>query len=499
MSITGRLTSFLPTTAWHSTLLLVAVFTLLHILTMGNVELTNDEAQYALYGYYLDWSYFDHPPLSGWLNASILPFSDSEFALRLWPLLLATLTSFLLYGFSRELFPNESAWLAFIAVVVYQSSIISQLFALAMLPDTPLIPIALSAAWLLYRALKNNQAHLWLYVGLLFGLAGLAKYTAVTLVFTAIIALVLFKQYKILSTKWPWVAVAVATVVISPVLYWNMQHDWISINYQLNHGSPDAAWKIKNLLISQVTQLISYSPFVFVLGYIAIFDNLKNSKGVINKSGDSDKAGKYILAFALPALVLFAWSSGYEQNLPHWTAMAWIALSPLTAKWILHHWHNKSLRVFTYLSLSYSLIMAVAVHLLLATSILPFSDNKHPLEDIYGWKKVAAYAVQQQQEMKNNDAVIFVGNWSQFARLAWYAKPTPVQVTDTRMGQSDIWYGSPQKGDNGILVVPAKYKNTAASGLQKFERCASAEDVEQELNGKIAATFQVYKCYGYKG
>jgi len=143
--------------------------------------------------------------------------------------------------------------------------------------------------------------------------------------------------------------------------------------------------------------------------------------------------------------------------------------------------------------------MSVAVHLLLATSILPFKDNEHPLEDIYGWKKVATHAVQSLQEMNNKDAVIFVGNWSQFARLAWYAKPTPVQVTDTRSGQSDIWYGSPQKGSHGVLVVPPKYKNTEASGLKKFTHCGNAEEVSQKLDGKIAATFQVYKCYGYKG
>lgn len=461
---------------------------------MGHVELTNDEAQYALYGYYLDWSYFDHPPLSGWLNASILPFSDSDFALRIWPLLLATLSSFLLYGFSRELFPTESAWVAFVAVGLYQASIISQLFALAMLPDTPLIPIAISAAWLLYRALNNTQPHLWLYVGLLFGLAGLAKYTAVTLVFTAIIALILFKQYKVLATKWPWIAIAAATVVITPVLYWNIQHDWISIDYQLNHGTPDASWQIKNLLTSQLAQLITYSPIVFVLGYIAIFSSLKKAR-----TTPSSLAEKYILAFALPALVLFAWSSGYEQNLPHWTAMGWIALSPLIAKWLVQHWSKQPVRIFSYLALTYSVVMSIAIHLLLATSIMPFNNNQHPLEDIYGWKKVAARAVQSRQEMDNKEAVIFVGNWSQFARLAWYAKPAPVQVTDTRNGQSDIWYGSPQKGAEGVLVVPPKYKNTDASGLQKFERCGKAEEVNQELSGKIAATFQVYKCYGYKG
>ena len=197
---------------------------------MGQAELTNDEAQYALYGYYLDWSYFDHPPLVGWLNAVILQFSDSDFALRIWPLLLATLTSFLLYGFTAEIFPEESPWLSTIAVALYQASIISHVFALAMLPDTPLIPIALSAVWLLARVLKGNQAHQWIYVGLLFGLAGLAKYTAVTLVITAIFGLVIYKTQKSLFTKWPWIAILVASIAISPILYWNIQHVWISIS-----------------------------------------------------------------------------------------------------------------------------------------------------------------------------------------------------------------------------------------------------------------------------
>ena len=462
---------------------------------MGQAELTNDEAQYALYGYYLDWSYFDHPPLVGWLNAFILQFSDSDFALRIWPLLLAALTSFLLYGFTAELFPTESPWISTIAVLLYQASIISQVFALAMLPDTPLVPIALTSVWLLVRVLKGNQPHLLIYIGLLFGLAGLAKYTAVTLVVTAIFGLVIYKAHKILFTKWPWIAIFVASIVISPILYWNIQHDWISIAYQLNHGAPNVAWNIKNALISQTSQFITYSPAVFIFGLLAVFSSFRNS--------NTDKAGKYILSFSLPVLILFAWMSGYQQTLPHWTALGWIALMPLTAKWLYHNWHKKSVRIMSYVSFTYSFVMIITFHLLLATSVMPFENNKHPLEDIYGWKKVAGKAVElqatMQDEDKNNTPVIFTGNWSQFSRLAWYAKPAHVQVTDQRYGQSDIWYGSAKIGSNGVLVVPPKYKDTVTSGLQKFTNCNFHSNVSQKINNKIAATYQLFKCYGYKG
>ena len=263
----------------------------------------------------------------------------------------------------------------------------------------------------------------------------------------------------------------------------------------LDHGAPDVAWNYKNALISLTSQFITYSPAVFIFGILAAFTSLKNKS---NK-----KSEKYILSFALPVLILFAWMSGYQQTLPHWTALGWIALMPLTAKWLFHNWHKKSVRVMSYVSFTYSFVMIITFHLLLSTSLMPFENNKHPLEDIYGWKKVAGKAVElqatMQSEDKNNTPVIFTGNWSQFARLAWYAKPSPVQVTDQRYGQSDIWYGSAKIGSNGVLVVPPKYKDTVTSGLQKFTRCDFHSSVSQEINSKIAATYQLYKCYGLKG
>ena len=482
------------TSPGRTAVVIVAFFSLLHLFVMGHADLTNDEAQYALYGYYLDWSYFDHPPLSGWINALVLKFSDSEFALRLWPLLLSILTSYLLYGFSRELFPAASQWLGTLTVLVYQSSMITQVIALAMLPDTPLIPLAVGAYWTLLRAIKNNSARDWILTGILFGLAGLAKYTAVTLVITAIAALFIYRRSRIIFSPWPWLAVIIAGILIIPVIYWNMQHDWISINYQLNHGAPDTAWQFGNFLISQLSQLISYSPAIYIFGFLAIIFVLRNRK---------DQNQLYILAMALPGLVLFNWNSGYAQALPHWTAVAWISLSPLIAYWLIQNWQSKAIRISSYLNLGYSILLTLLIHVALGTNLIPYKENKHPLEDIHGWKQASMQARQHLQTMKQQEPeknpVILVGNWSQFARLAWYAKPDPVQVTDTRYGQSDIWYGSIEKGTNGVLVVPPIFLNDAGNGIAKFEKCLLIENFEYKLDNKVAATYPFYRCYNYQG
>ena len=38
-----------------------------------------------------------------------------------------------------------------------------------------------------------------------------------------------------LRTPWPYVAVLVAVAVMSPVLYWNAQHDWVNFRHNMGH------------------------------------------------------------------------------------------------------------------------------------------------------------------------------------------------------------------------------------------------------------------------
>ena len=103
---------FKSLTPLQATLLLIMATTILRLIAASSTELTTDEAHYALYGYYLDWSYFDHPSLIGWLQAIVLNFSDSDLALRLMPIMLFAAASFALFKVSIRLFPNETHWKA---------------------------------------------------------------------------------------------------------------------------------------------------------------------------------------------------------------------------------------------------------------------------------------------------------------------------------------------------------------------------------------------------
>lgn len=474
--------------------MLVAGISLVHLLVAGRFDLSVDEAHYALYGYLADWSYFDHPPMVGWLQALALRFGEDEFTLRLWPILFSALASGVLYRLTRELFPGESAWLAFGAVVFLQSAVVYQLLGLALVPDGPLLLFALAGALFLARGLEKGRTADWVLVGMFFGLAGLSKYTAVTLVISALIAISWERRWGLLRTPGPWLALFTAAILIAPVLWWNFQHDWVSLRYQLGHGAPNRSWEVTRFLNSQARQLLAYSPGIYLFGLTALAGSVGQWR--------SDRGVRFCTALAAPVLLLFGWGSGFEETLPHWTLFAWAAAAPLAVRWIVRRWEGRPVRFGVKASLAYSLFFALLIHSQLFAPWIPFQAHRNPFGDLIGWREAAERAEMLLGRLGGGGEPpprLFVGNWSLASRIAWYARPRPVLVTDHRFDQFDLWFGSPREGSVGILVVPDTYFGKPdKSGKGKFDRCALIDRLTVERDRVPVHTFRFYRCEGYR-
>jgi 4-amino-4-deoxy-L-arabinose transferase-like glycosyltransferase len=481
-------------TSLQATLLLIATCTLLRLLAAGNAGLSVDEAHYALYGYHLDWSYFDHPPMIGWLQAIALKFSASDLAMRVLPILLFVATSWVMYRVTLTLFPKESPWLGFISVALMQSGIMFQLIGMAMLPDTPLLLLGLLLLGVLYSIVIEGRVRYWLWLGVLLGLAALSKYTSISLLMTVILVLTIGKQWKQLLTPWPWLAIAVGSILILPILYWNYHHEWISFLYQLHHGTGNSGWDWLRFIESEGAQLLVYGPGVFIFGLIALVAGFRNWR----------ESGAWMcLSFALPVLLLFGMGAGYEMTLPHWTSLGWAGLAPLTAYWLYRHWQSKWVRIGVRTAIAYSIIVSAIIFSELISPWIPFDDKGNPLQDLYGWQKAAQRAEQLRQEMitgKNtNPPQLFTDNWTYASRLAWYDRPTPVQVLDNRYDQFDIWFGSPQYKARGIVVLwPDQDTDMATGGAGQFSSCKLLEKLPISNHGHLISTFTYYSCYGFR-
>ena len=486
-------------TPFQATVLLVIATTVMRLVAAGSTELTTDEAHYALFGLHLDWSYFDHPSLIGWLQAIVLLFSDSDLALRVMPILLYSTASLVLFRVSVTLFPNETPWLGFVSVALVQSAVMLQLIGLAMLPDGPLLLLGLLVVLALHRVLLDGGLRYWLWLGLLLGLAGLSKYTAVSLIITVLLALLFNRQMRQLRSPGPWLALVIGVIVIMPVLYWNYRHDWISFLYQIHHGTGKLSWELKRVLISQAGQLLVYGPGIYVFGMIATVAGVNE----LRKSGVQGEPGVMLcLVLALPLLLLFGWNSGYEMTLPHWTSFGWIALSPLAARWIIRSWHKRWVRVCVRSSIVYAVLFIGIVFSQLISPWIPFPENKNFLRDLYGWGQAAQKAEKLRIEIASTEGstpLIFTENWTLASRLSWYARPTPVQVTDTRYDQFDLWFGSPQNGARGILVLWPDENAVPGTGANgQFASCALRERLPVMVNARLTSTFSFYACDEYK-
>ena len=481
-------------TPLQATNLLIAASALLRLLTAGGVGLSVDEAHYALYGLHLDWSYFDHPPMIGWLQAIALQFSTSDLAMRVMPMLLFVGTSWVLFRVTLVLFPNETPWLGFISVALLQSGVIFQLIGMAMLPDTPLLLLGLLLLWVLHGIVIEGRVQQWIWLGVLLGLAALSKYTSISLLLTVLLALTVGKQWRQLRTPWPWLAIVVGSILIMPILYWNYRHDWISFLYQFHHGTGKSNWDWMRFFASEGAQLLTYGPGLVVFGLIALVACLKQWR----------ETGVWLcLLFAVPVLFLFGMGAGYEMTLPHWTSLGWAGLAPLTAYWLHRHWQSAWVRIGVRGAIVYSVVVIVVIFSELIFPWMPFSDNENPLRDLYGWPQAAQRAEQLRQQMSTEQGssapLLFTDNWTYGSRLAWYARPVPVQITDTRYDQFDIWFGSPQNDVRGILVLwPDQDAVPATGGAGQFAACELRDRLPVRSHGHLISTFSFYACHGFR-
>src|SRR4028119_1663605 len=80
----------------HRTLFFLAWF-VINLVQAGTTGLFHDEAYYWMYSMYLDWGYFDHPPMVAFLIRMGYILFHNEFGVRLMTVVLNTLSLLIIY------------------------------------------------------------------------------------------------------------------------------------------------------------------------------------------------------------------------------------------------------------------------------------------------------------------------------------------------------------------------------------------------------------------
>jgi len=66
------------------------------------IPLTGDEAYHYVWGKYLDFGYYDHPPMIGWLNHFTLYLGETKLILRAPTIIFGIIIGLALYQFLKK-------------------------------------------------------------------------------------------------------------------------------------------------------------------------------------------------------------------------------------------------------------------------------------------------------------------------------------------------------------------------------------------------------------
>ena len=477
----------------------LAALVLLHLAVGASLGLSVDEAHYLLYALHPALSYFDHPPMVGWLQWPMVSLGAPVWLLRLLPGLVWAATVYSAYRLALRLSAAnamaQSGAVGLWTLAVLALAPLLHVLGMGLLPDTLLMffgIMLMGQTWRLMQPHALQARGAWLLWGLLLGLAGLSKYTAIFMALASAWCLLAVHGLRVLRAPWAWLGLLPALLLVAPVALWNAQHDWISFRYQASHGA-GGAWEAAQLLRFGLVQLLAF-------GLLLLW-------GLRNRW-----RGGVLRAFFWIPLGVLALLSGGGSSLPHWTAPAWVALAPFAglalARYAYAHGDTRrQRRRVRWLGVLVALQASACAALmgLMLSAGAPFFPQSlrttavgaNPFADLHGWDAAGARA--RALARAQGLASVSVQNWTLASRLGWYAQPLAVHVLAPGSDQFSLWAGDLPVGADTLLVDWSHLSFELPLAPQGFARCDVLDTLDVHHGSAPLARFRFYACRGWAG
>lgn len=478
------------------TLILVGASLALRTVFASSAGLGVDESYTAATSRVLALSTFDHPPMAWWLtHAAASLLGESDLALRAPFLLLFVLTSGLMFALTRRLFGGEAGFYAVLALSL--SPVLGMTDASWIVPDAPLLPALLGAAYALSRVFFDKdpaRGRWWLVAGFCAGLALLAKYHALFFLAGAgIFMLTSAPQRFWLATPWPYVAGLVALLLFSPVLVWNAQHEWVSFLFQgARSGPPHLNFVAPLALIG--LQSLFLAPWIFFPLAALFFRALWRGPAQEKDWLLACLAALPILLFTLVAF----WSS--RRVLPHWVAPGYLMLFPLLGREIAIRMEQGAVWVRRGLIAAAALIVvgiglvAILPHLPLAA----LSGAQYPLFEMLDWDDFARAL--DERGLRQPKTFIAATRWLDAGKIdyALHGSPPVLCLSDDPRGFGLIRDPRDFLGWTALIAAPDLTLEEARRRYGRFfDMIEPLEPIAIRAGGRPAIALHVFRAVNF--
>jgi 4-amino-4-deoxy-L-arabinose transferase-like glycosyltransferase len=230
---------------WLGVLALIVAMTVLRGVYASLVDLRTDEAYYWTWSKENVLSFLDHPPMVAWfVRFGTAIFGDTNFGARFAGLVAMLAAQLLLADLVWRV--TRDLRIAVVAVLMMEASLYYGLLMTKIAPDVPLVLFVTALAWALVRLAESGDGRWWLAAGIFAGLAALSKFT-VALLIPAVLAFMWVPNWRgrWMRSPYPWTAAALGLLLFSPVVIWNMQHDWASFRFQAVRAAASHPWSLR--------------------------------------------------------------------------------------------------------------------------------------------------------------------------------------------------------------------------------------------------------------
>ncbi|MFM1794054.1 MAG: hypothetical protein RL642_439 [Bacteroidota bacterium] len=405
-------------------------------------ELFDDEAYYWVYAQFLDWGYFDHPPMIALLIKLGSSLFSGELGVRFVVVLIGALTIYLI-----EKLTHPHNLKLFYAIVL--NIAVLQIGGIIAVPDIPLLFFT-ALFFLVYKSYTETPNwHNTFCLSMVIALLLYSKYHGILIIIAT-----LCSNISVLKQSKTWVVIVLSLCLFLPHVIWQVQHGMPSLNYHLfERVSPPYSFSFTTDYL--VGQLLIAGP---LLGWLMIWSAFK-----YKVEDQTQKAMKWSMVIVYLIFLLSSFKSRTEAN---WTVSLLVPIIVLAYHYLesnerLNQW------VFRVLPVSFVLILLVRIFMALDEPVI-----KNLPKDEFHYNHEWTNTIKQKA---NGLPVVFTNSYQRASKYWFYTGDTSFSLNTYRYRRSNynFWHLENRLQDKNVFLVGSaaavNLKNEFFVGSQFFK------------------------------
>jgi len=321
------------------------IWLVVNLLQSAFSELHYDETYYWVFSRFLDWGYYDHPPMVALFIKGSSLLMPGALGVRLFSVLSNVAAIFILWKIARSYAANLSLF-----ILLYSSMLILHVYSFITTPDTPLFFFTVLFFFYLRRYLADDRYGYAVILGVIAAAMLYSKYHAILVFGFTVLA-----NWKLLRRPSFWLTAVMAVVLFLPHILWQVHHGYPSLEYHLFDRAM-RAYRFSFTTDFLLSQLLIVGPLTGIFLYYCVYR--QKTPDVFLR----------ILKFNCFGFLLFFFLSSFRSRIEaHWTLLAFIPFFLLAYLYLaqlprIPRWLNRLLYA------NIALILVVRIVLILPAS-----------------------------------------------------------------------------------------------------------------------------------